>query len=166
MDYSLTSESGEPMKPEDILQHLLNIYERGNSSFKFHLIRNGDWLHVVPKPVKMSEGDVSVPILDTRISVPGDERSLEETLRLVTQALAQKTGQRVGIGTSPINFLTRSRVGADFQIQDEPARIALARLLGRFEVKLCWRFLYSPGSMHVLNLIPVPFPEPLIIVPD
>jgi len=94
-------------------------------------------------------GDVT-PILDTVITIPVEERTTIETIRLVLRAISAKSGYKVDVGTGPINtVMTSSKIGG----QERPAREILSKLASATPLALVWAFLYdADNAMYFFNL--------------
>ena len=66
-------------------------------------------------------------------------------------ALADTTKRTVLIGTAPINLL--QQVPMEDAVVNEPARIALKRIIRSTGKGLSWRLFYDVGlQLHVLNI--------------
>lgn len=119
----------------------------------FRVVRTDDMLHVVPASVQGRDGS-PVPqssILEARISLsPEKNRNTVDALVALLAAVRSATGQRVEIGTSPVNLLMQSRM--EEGATDESARDVLVRTLRATGRRLGWLLLYDPGDQYyVLN---------------
>jgi hypothetical protein len=136
-----------------LIQKLLDTHAERNNPGRFRLQQEGEIFHIIPTHAKNIAGTlVSVKsILDTTISFPEQERSVLDTLELITNAVSQARGIKFVISTVPRKLLhrTSSRQGAT----NEKARDVLVRTLKATNTKLSWRLFYGHGwKWYVLNV--------------
>jgi len=153
IEISYSTAGEQPPIPRDVLQAILDDHEfRGNAG-KFVVKSTGPVYHVIPAGVKDRRGVIRNvnSILDLRISLPKEDRNINETLQAICQALSRESGVTVGLASAPINILLsfRSEDGAT----DESARDVLLRSFAVTKTKLVWALLYDPGlKVYALNI--------------
>jgi hypothetical protein len=93
------------------------------------------------------------PILDTRVTLSPEERSVGSTLDLIARLVSEKSGRLMDPGQAPINLVTqtRAKIGGD----EQAARDLLAQLASETRLLMRWRLLYDAdwkGGTYFLNL--------------
>lgn len=81
-------------------------------------------------------------LLDTPITIPVAERTVDNTIDLVAQALSQKAGYKIqlGSGTAPIDLVVQTcSVGGE----DRPAREILTEIADAPQTPLIWVLLFD-----------------------
>ncbi|MBI1747001.1 MAG: hypothetical protein HYR55_10490 [Acidobacteria bacterium] len=154
--YSVSPTTGKPENLAALLQMLLDAHAANDNPGVFRVEQSGEILHVVPAQAKNTEGQwvEQSSILDARITLPEQERNLEETLQAITRAVGQATQADIGIAGPP-NLLihSRTRLGATH----ERARDVLVRALENSPRKISWRLFYGPDLKHyALNIYLLP----------
>ena len=142
--------------PKKLLERWVAAYEDAMGQSFFTVVDSDLAVHIIPKQGVDAKGNLVLPILDLEVTFPYAERSLEETLQIITDDLAAQTGRRVVPGTRPIGRLANNNIylGAD----KEPARSVLYRLL--IDYRMTWVLLHKPrGEWVVLNVLHTPAPE-------
>jgi len=151
--YPMAYGSVETDDIKSLIQKLLDNHAEKNYPGRFRLLQEGEIFHVVPMRVRDRSGSlVNVDsILDTPISLAEKERTLLETIDLITNAVSQARGKFFGVGTVPLNLMAQTtfRRGAN----KEKARDVLVSALKATKSKLSWRIFYDPGiEWYALNL--------------
>lgn len=155
-----------------LITRMLQQYASANGP-EFEVTENKTWRlakwestvwDVRPVRWRNSQGQMSaqVPILDTLISIPEDERNGLQMLAEICAQLTAATGLKVGVGVLPINILLGWHGKAGFGVQ--PARDILEKFLTGKEfigAVLDWRLFYVP-TMYALN-ISGPTPPPISV---
>ena len=131
-----------------LLHDLITQYHRSGNRGRFELRRE------TPKRFSVvgtgaANGEAK-PLLDTVITIPAEERTTIDSIRLVLRAVSEKSGYKVDIGTGPINtLLASSKVGG----QERPAREILSKLASATPLPLVWIVLYdADDTMYYFNL--------------
>jgi hypothetical protein len=107
---------------------------------------------IVPVAVKDEAGhDASVqPILDTRISIPIQQRSLYDTVKLILEQLSAKSGKKAIVLGIPVNVFLNSVVTVGGE--NIPARTMLLNAFAATNRPLIWDLGYDPNvSTYLLN---------------
>ena len=139
--------------PKETLEKWVIAYETLIGRSFFDVVDSDMALHIIPKKSTDAEGNPILPVLALEVTFPYEERSVEDTLRLVTDQLASKTGRKVVPGTRPIGMMENimTFLGADH----EPARSVLYRML--IDHRLVWYLLEEPrGKWVVVNITYIP----------
>ena len=113
-------------------------------------VANG-MLYVVPtRQLTGSGGIISVDsILMAPISLPLQERSAAETLKLIQSGVSKSTGYTIGLGEAPVGSLVNTRVSIGASA--EPARDVLARLFASISRgPLSYRLYFDPGRRYYM----------------
>jgi hypothetical protein len=95
------------------LRKIVLGYNHSGNPGKFSVRENGDGRYVIiGSSVKGKAGqDRNVaPILDTKISIPAQERTAAETLELIFKEVSAKNGVEMGLGWVPNNLIYQARV--------------------------------------------------------
>jgi hypothetical protein len=69
------------------------------------------------------------PLLDRRITIPPGTRTIAETANLMAEALSAQTGLKVGCCEGAVAGIPWGMAEITLEVQDEPARIVLKRLV-------------------------------------
>jgi hypothetical protein len=151
--YDLSPDRSTPRDdPKTLLQNLLADYELSGNPGAFRMIEADNVFHVVPVAVKDPNGSLVKlrSVLDARVSLPDDQRSLYLRIDAVLRAVTAASGTRIINGASGNLFLqTHLRDGAD----NEVARDVLMRSLKATGRKLSWQLFYGPRLKdYVLNI--------------
>jgi hypothetical protein len=154
--YAVSTETGKPTDVEALMREIIEDHNSRGALGRFALHQNGEYLHVVPASVRnrLGEWDKQGSILDVAIDLPQENRSTLETLRALCNAITERVGFKVEVGSMPLNLVvsTRSDIGAE----NEVARSVLKRILRATKSDLAWFLFYGPGrKTYVLNLLPV-----------
>lgn len=143
--------SGSPDE-ERALQKVVADYNASRNPGRFVLkTESTDRFAIVGIATKDTSGNEKAvtPILDTRISVPLQERSVKEAIELISQAVSEKSLPKVEFGNAPtIEALqTRMRVGGDNLMARELfAQVAVA-------IRMFWLLLYDADAhCHFMNI--------------
>jgi hypothetical protein len=148
-ELTLVDDMSSGSNGEEVLLHdLITKYEGSGNPGRFELRRE------TPKRFSVvgigpANGDVK-PLLDTMITIPAQERTTIDSIRLVLRAISEKSGYKVEVGTGPINtVMASSKIGG----QERPAREILAKLAGATPLPLVWILLYdADNAMYFVNL--------------
>lgn len=136
------------------VQRMLEEYG-GLGGPSFRAFRSNGRIFVVPRDVKDEKGNrvVEGSVLETRISLPAKERSGDELLTAICEALEQASGFRIEVGTgAPNNALLHYRTNEAFE--DRPARAILVKLLDGLSKRqtYVWDLYFGPGeNVYALN---------------
>ncbi|MGO9575573.1 MAG: hypothetical protein ACLPTQ_14745 [Terriglobales bacterium] len=149
VDLTLADDISSGSNGEQFLLHdLITQYNESGNRGRFELRRE------TPKRFSVvgigaANGDVK-PLLDTVITIPAEERTTIDSIRLVLRAISEKSGCKVEDGTGPINTLTASsKIGG----QERPAREILSKLASATPLPLVWILLYdADNAMYFFNL--------------
>jgi hypothetical protein len=156
LEFSYDAATNPNLPPDSavVVQNLLDAQTARGIGGQFRLEKSGKVLHVIPTSIKNSAGELVVQesILDTLISLPAEERTVDETLHAICEALSYSTGIRVGIGASPSWF-------GRYKYKPAPgwqkARDLLVEMFAALEHggDLSWELNYTPDlKWYMLNL--------------
>jgi hypothetical protein len=147
--------SGED--PEAVLLDLLRKYRASDPALDFRLDRTGDVFHLIPRAVRNGQGarESCIPLLDTKISIPNAERTVDEMVLEIVAAVRANGGELLHPPGWSSNLFRQTRVvlGAD----NETARSVLLRTLQTTKRPVTWAVLCtgtaaSSTSYCALNL--------------
>ncbi|MCI0664183.1 MAG: hypothetical protein L0220_24255 [Acidobacteria bacterium] len=153
--YDVASDTKLPSDPELVVQKLLDAQEARNQGGSFRLERSENILHVIPKAFKNIDGQIAPQesILDTIISLPAGEKTVEQKIENICAAISQSTKTPVRLGQYPTNMFNQHR---DHQeVVDKSARDVLVETFKSMNSKanLSWQLFYSPSfKIYVLNI--------------
>ena len=150
-DYSASDLS----KPDVLFANLVSNYNVNYFENEYRLVREGQWLHILPKAAKNPKGEIidRASRLNVRVTFPDAERTVETTIKLLTDTInkTESTSILLGVGAERLLDKTKVRTGA----QNEIARHVLMRLLEATGRKVTWSLLCSydatPGKRTELN---------------
>jgi len=153
-----------PMDAKLMFQTVLDGHARVGNPGVFALLQNNDGLVIVPTSGRNWNGALvqDHSPLDTSISFPELRRTAVETLELICNTVADASGKKVVVGTTPLLGLPGQTV-AIIGAANEQARSVLFRMLSSLQpsdlrtkapsIKLAWQLFYDPGqSMYVMNV--------------
>jgi hypothetical protein len=139
------------------LTEIVDAYNASGNPAHFAMRRSPEGrLSVVGVSVKGKNGDQKdiQPLLDQPLTLPLQERTLAETLTLITQLLSQTSGHKVVLGEAPTNLLLQTKVKSGGS--GTAARTLLSQALLSSPVPLIWRLLYDGDvDWYALNLEPL-----------
>jgi len=134
---------------EAVLLDLLREYRASDPSIDFRLARAGDVFLVIPRTSRNARGvhEERTPLPDTKISIPGKERTVDEMLTEILAAVRAKVGGRLDPPGWAWNLFIQTRVvgGAD----NESAHTVLLRTLHATRRPVVWALLCSPTGSYV-----------------
>jgi hypothetical protein len=136
------------------LQLLVDSYNRSSNPGRFELRGDGSEqpFDVVGTAAHDDQGHISPQqaVLDLPITVDVQERTVNDTLDLICQKIADKSHIQVTFGVHPLGL---DRVHVTVGGKDLSARSYLLRTIESTNRKLCWRLLFDPDSgSYYLNL--------------
>jgi hypothetical protein len=137
--------SVEAQVAEALGQILAQSRANGNTGdFRVDQVAGG--FHVVPVAMRGRSGEMEpyTSALDVRITLPSVERTGQEALLAVTQAVTARSGVVVDIGLMPMNLLART--GVTIGAQHEVARDVLWRIMQAVRADLSWQLLCGAGD--------------------
>lgn len=128
------------------IQRMVEEYD-GLGGPSFRAFRTNERIFVVPHDVRDEKGNrvVEGSILETRISLPAKQRSGNELLTALCEAVERASGFRIDIGTgAPTNALLHYRTSEAFG--DQTARAILVKLLDGLSqaADVCLGFVLRP----------------------
>lgn len=129
---------------EPQLSEIIAAYNESGNPGKFELRRlANNRMAVVGTSVRDQSGqDVrTVPVLDTKISIPTNSRSAAATIEVICKELSARSGFPVLFLTGPNNILYGSEVTVGGE--DMSARTLLMNTLDATHRTLSWRLLYD-----------------------
>jgi hypothetical protein len=147
--------------PEKMVNEIVSGAAAVNPGARFRVEKNGAMLHVIPTGGRDKNGNATSEgsPLDARISLPGGERTLDQALKAICEAVAAASSQRVTIGSNgylPYPEAPRYSIAAN----NESARTVLLRLMDAVGVERragTWVLLYdNPLDTYYLSIIPLP----------
>lgn len=146
--------SAGSLDEERVINRVLLDYSASSNPGRFTLKKeNVNRFSVVGVGIKDATGSEKdiIPVLDVRIKLPSEERSLNDTLELVLRGVSEKTGYRIEVGTAPENLMLKTKIG--LRGEEQPARDIMSRIADASEVPLAWRLLYDADSRaYFMNL--------------
>jgi hypothetical protein len=158
--FNLTSDDNIPVRPESVVQKLLEANGAAGNGGSFRLEVSGPIVHVIPTAYKNIAG-TSIPlqpVLDSLISIPAEERTGMQSLEALCAAVSEVSQTKVVVGTVDPNLFVRysNQLGA----KDEKARDFLVSLLENVrgtarldDTDLSWRLLFDPkDKTYALNI--------------
>jgi hypothetical protein len=133
---------------ERALDKIVADYEASANPGRFILKReSGGRFSVVGVGIRDSNGSEKsvTPILNNRISLPLNERTVSDTIQLILQAVSENSEYKVLVGSAPLNLVlqTRTKVGGD----NVPARQLLIQAASATRFPLVWAVLFD-ADMH------------------
>lgn len=158
--FNLTSDDNTPVRPESVVQKLLEGNVAAGNGGSFRLEVSGPIIHVIPTAYKNNAGTLVPlqPVLDSLISIPAEERTGMQSLEALCAAVSEVTQTKVVVGTVGLNLFGghSNQLGA----KDEKARDFLLRLLENIRVAarlddtdLSWRLFFDPkDKFYALNI--------------
>jgi len=136
-DYS----TADLANPDLLFANLLSTYHMNFAENEYRLVREGPWLHILPKAGKNAKGQlIERPSrLDVRVTFPDAERTADETISLLIKTINDTTSSNIlfGVGAESLLGRTKVRAGA----QNEIARHVLMRVLEATGQQVTWRLL-------------------------
>jgi hypothetical protein len=138
--------SGSPDE-ERALEKVVADYNASGNPGRFMLKAEGaDRLSIVGIGIRDSSGNerTVTPILDTRISLPLQEHDVVEAMKLISQAVSEKSPYKVEPGNAPTNLSiqTRMRVGGD----NLTARELFAQVAAATRLRTIWLLLWDADA--------------------
>jgi hypothetical protein len=136
------------------LRKIVSEYNRSGNPGKFLVREEEDGrFAVVGTTVKANAGKERnvASILDTRISLPTQQRSAAETIEAILKEVSDTSGTRLVVGTAPLNIILNSQVTVGGE--NLPARTLLLQTLNGTGRTLIWSLLYDADiPSYALNL--------------
>lgn len=146
--------SADTPDEEATLRRIVDAYNKGTNPGRFELRRSakGDF-SVVGTAAHDAKGGISqqqVPF-DSQITLAGEERSLNETVDQICEAVAEQMRAPVAVGIAPRSLLARNRAKV---VGDKTrARELIEQSLLATHEKLYWRLLFDPNLKgYLLNI--------------
>jgi len=133
---------------EAVLLDLLREYRVSDPPFEFRLARTGDVFHAIARTSRNGRGvpEERAPLLDTKISIPPKERTVQEMLVEILAAVRAEVGGRLDPPGWASSLFVQTQVvgGAD----NESARSVLLRTLRATRRQVVWALLCSPAGSY------------------
>ena len=151
--YRVASDLPARANAESALKAALAAHMRADNPGRFHLLKAGRYIHVVPDQVKDETGkwQPTASLLDAQVILPAGQGSTLDVLAELCRHLSDATGAHVELGTTPINLLARHE--CQLTALEGSARTVLTRVLDEVGDRFVWQLLYDPGlKWHVLNI--------------
>ena len=153
--YDETFNTNLPGDPRLVVQKLLDAQAARSYGGKFRLENIGKVMHVIPVAIKNSDGVVTPQgsVLDTIISLPAGERTVEQKLESICAAVSRATKIPVELGAYPTNMFHQRR-----DQHGAVSQRARDILVNTFEsmgngIKLSWQLFYSASlKTYLLNV--------------
>ena len=138
--------AAELANPDVLFAKLVSNYHLRFFENEFRLVREGQWLHILPKAGKNQKGELieRASRLDVRVTFPEAERTVEATVKLLVESIKKTTVTNLlfGVGAESLFERTKVRIGA----QNEVARHVLMRVLASTGYKVTWSVLCTFDS--------------------
>ncbi len=139
---------------ESVLRQIVSAYNRSGNPGKFIVrVEEEGRYSVVGFSVKdRTEKEHNIePMLDTPITIPTEQRSAYEAVKLIVRELSTKSGIQVKLLMGPTNILLQSQVTIGGN--DLPARVLLLQTLKATKRPLLWQLLYDANQpFYGLNI--------------
>jgi hypothetical protein len=138
-DYSMA----DAANPDVLFTNLVSNYHLNFFDFEYRLVREGKWLHILPKAGKNARGESvqRVSRLDLRVTFPDAERTADATIALLVDTINKTASPTTNIldggGATNLFHRTKVRTGA----QNEIARHVLMRVLESTGRRVTWSLL-------------------------
>jgi len=145
--------SGSPDE-EQVLEKVVADYNASGNPGRFMVKREGaDRFAIVGIGIRDSKGNYKAvpPVLDTRISLPPQEHDVVQAMKLISQALSEKSKHRVEPGNAPTNLAaqTRMTVGGD----NLTARELFAQVAAATRLRTIWLLLWdADAGCYFINM--------------
>lgn len=152
-DLAKDMRSGSP-EEERVLGKVVADYNASGNPGRFMLKKEGvDRFAIVGTGIRDSSGNARpvTPVLDGQVSLPPQERTVIDTIKLVSQAISAKSSYKVDIGTVPVNlaFQTSVKVGGD----NVSGRALLAQIAATTRFPLVWKLLFDADAQcYFINM--------------
>src|SRR5688572_29181272 len=95
-DYS----AADMANPDVLFAKLVSNYHLNFFENEFRLVREGQWLHILPKAGKNARGESveRASRLDVRVTFPEAERTVEATIKLLIEAINKTASSNILFG--------------------------------------------------------------------
>ena len=129
--------------PDVLFANLISQYHKSLSDDEYRLLREAEWLHVLPKASRNAKGELieRASRLDVRVTFPEAERTVESAIQVlidtVNKTPSPATFILFGGGADSLLARTKVRAGA----RNEIARHVLMRVLEATGQKVTWSLL-------------------------
>jgi hypothetical protein len=143
--------SNSPFQASTVVAEVLR-QAKGSTIGEFSVRQQDKSIDVVPTGVRNQAGEWRefVPVLDTRVTIPGGEKTLAELLLTLIAKLNEASGHRVELGVTPAGL---DRFQTEKAFSDVTAREVLRHLIDRTGIRLTWQLRYGNEAFH-LSLVP------------
>jgi hypothetical protein len=144
-------------KPEDlgaVLADAIAAQDSAGGDLRFRVLEDRGTFHIVPDGVRDAGGKwvKVVPVLDTPITLPAEERPVAGVLAAIRDALARDAGAKVVLAEVPVNWAIQTKV--QLSGRTESARELLGEALA--SRPFTWQLLYDPKlEAYVLRIQPL-----------
>jgi len=147
-----TFSSGDDMSSGSLdekraLDKVVADYEASANPGRFTLkTENDNRFSIVGVGAKGDSGDEKAvaPVLDSRISLPVQERTVSDSIHLILRVVSEKSEYKVLLGSAPLNLVlqTKTKIGGE----NLPARQLLAQAASATRFPLVWALLYDADT--------------------
>ncbi len=155
--YPLDPASGRPRDFSALIDAMLASYDAGGNPGQFRVENDGNFYHLIPARVQAPDSkwrDVAPP-LSTRIDLPDEERTIDDTLDLVMAQINRSSEFRVTWGWYPLNLFVHTKVR--FAANGVPARDVIRGLLRLVPNRMTWRLNFDPmDRFYALSFVGLP----------
>jgi Protein of unknown function (DUF1553)/Protein of unknown function (DUF1549) len=153
-----------PTDPARVVQNLLDAQNASGNAGRFRLETSPQIMHVIPTTMKNAGGALvpQVSALDTIISLPAVERSVERKMAAICETVSRASDIPMVLGSYPTNSFIQSsdRQGATNQKARDVLVDTFESMTKESGPCLSWRLNYSPGyKRYVLNIHVVSKPK-------
>lgn len=159
------SVSGRTGDRKAVLDQCVNEHNsRSGNPGQFRTYHQGGVSHVIPSASRNRDGAIvgTNSVLETRVSFPGQQRTLLDTISLIFDLVQRQTGARILVGTIPGSATTEQIPLAANQVSARDALLLAlnaydAMVLGRglAPLRMSWALLYQADQqIYYLNLHP------------
>lgn len=150
-----------PPDAQKTLQLIVDAYNQSNNPGRFDLRHpSADQFDIVGTSAHDDKGKISKQdvVLDTLITIPGEDRTVADTVDLICQKVSDKSHISVTLGVHPMGL---DRQHGNVGGKEMSARAYISAATEPTGRKISWRLLYDPDSKgYVLNLHQFRVPPP------
>lgn len=149
-----------------LLIELRKVHDAQNLPGRFEIVQKGSVWTVEPSAVRSKNGTLAAAssVLNTRISLPFQERNSLECLLMVAKETSRASGTRIDVGAYPAVAFANAKLMCGST--DQPANVVLTRLFARIAavysagispLLYSYRLLYDSNvKYYLLNVNSVP----------
>ena len=141
--------AADAANPDVLFAKLLSHYHvQYFDSSEYRLVREGQWLHILPKAGKNAKGELidRASRLDVRVTFPEAERTAEATIKLLVDTINKTASPTTDILLGAGGEKLFNRMKVETSAQNEIARHVLMRVLESTGLRVMWNLLCTFDS--------------------